>query len=247
MNKLRSHLYPSAIAELPWSDSLIAVANNLRKLRSTFSDACQRRYAQGEGLVQELQKLQLQPLRNVYRAATTTPLVFSPEFEDGEDFILEVAEPTCGDELVTIPLSIDGHAINVPAGPLTQLFVSGLKPHSGEEFSRNKLITTRVPPNPEVAEQLNKVVESFSADRLELAVEQELDRIDELVGTALGLTKEEVEFIKREMAEDPFLSRIRPRYPFFTPRQRGRRLRLVSVAKCVDSSEHGSVMPMNWA
>jgi hypothetical protein len=25
------------------------------------------------------------------------------------------------------------------------------------------------------------------------------------------------------MAEDPFLSRIRPRYPYFTPKQRGRR------------------------
>jgi hypothetical protein len=97
--------------------------------------------------------------------------------------------------------------------------------------SRNKLLTTAVPPNLEVAEQLIKVVESLSTDRLELAVEQELDRIDELVGTALGLTKQDAEFIQHEMAKDPFLSRIRPRYPFFTPMQRGRRLRLESSGR----------------
>ena len=47
-----------------------------------------------------------------------------------------------------------------------------------------------------------------------------------IIGPALGLSDADVEWIKRDMAEDPFLARARPRYPFFRPRQYGRRLNL---------------------
>jgi hypothetical protein len=158
MNKLRSHMYPPAVAELPWSESLIQIANDLRKLRSSFFDACERRYAQGEGLVREIQSLPLQPFRMVYRAATKAPLLFSAQFEDGENFLLDVGEPIVSDDVVSIPLSEDGHAIALPAGSLAQLVAIGLKPHNGEEFSRTKLLTTPVPPNDGVAAQLVEIM-----------------------------------------------------------------------------------------
>lgn len=59
----------------------------------------------------------------------------------------------------------------------------------------------------------------------------QVDAIDTVVGTALGLTADEIAFIQIDMRDDPFLSRVRPRYPFFTPAQRGRRTALESGAR----------------
>ena len=131
----------------------------------------------------------------------------------------------------TIPLSDDGHAIIVPTEPIARLLSAGLRLYEAEDFSRNKLLLAPVPPSEEVSALLNDTIESFATDRLESAVEQELDRIDLLVGETLGLTCEQIRFIGREMADDPFLSRIRPRYPYFTPRLRGRRMRLESATR----------------
>ena len=75
-------------------------------------------------------------------------------------------------------------------------------------------------------EELRNLIEAHSADGLDVQIEQTIDRIDALVGSALGLTAEEIEFIRSEMTEDPFLSQITPRYPFFRPKQRGRRIAL---------------------
>lgn len=57
-------------------------------------------------------------------------------------------------------------------------------------------------------------------------MEREVDRIDAIVGPALGLDEADITLIQSEMANDPFLSRVRPRYPYFTPKQRGRRRNL---------------------
>lgn len=130
-----------------------------------------------------------------------------------------------------IPLSVDGHSITVPTELIAHLILAGLRLYDGEEFSRKKLLTAPIPPTEEIAVKLDEVVKGFAPDRLELAVYQELDKIDQLVGTTLGLTEAQIALIGREMAEDPFLSRIRPRYPYFTPKLRGRRLRLESSAR----------------
>jgi hypothetical protein len=58
---------------------------------------------------------------------------------------------------------------------------------------------------------------------LEEQISDEITKIDEIVGSALGLTPEDIQSLQADMGSDPFLSRVRPRYPFFRPRQHGRR------------------------
>jgi hypothetical protein len=83
-----------------------------------------------------------------------------------------------------------------------------------------------VPVNQAMTTELDAVFNSFDPAVLEDAVEQEVDAIDAIVGPALGLSKEDISSIQAEMTMDPFLSRAVPRYPFFQPKQRGRRLTL---------------------
>lgn len=75
MNKLRSHMYPTAIAELPWSESLPEIAEELRSLGVSFFDACQNRYKQEESLASAVEAVGLEPLRTVYRSHTSEPLI----------------------------------------------------------------------------------------------------------------------------------------------------------------------------
>ena len=83
-----------------------------------------------------------------------------------------------------------------------------------------------VPGDAAAADRLGALGARYATDMLEEAVEREVDAIDAIVGPALGLDAGDIAFVQQQMACDPFLSRIRPRYPYFTPRQRGRRSRL---------------------
>ena len=58
-----------------------------------------------------------------------------------------------------------------------------------------------------------------------------VNAIDQVVGGALGLTPEEIVFVQTDMRSDPFLSRVRPRFPYFTPALRGRRRTLESATR----------------
>jgi hypothetical protein len=55
-----------------------------------------------------------------------------------------------------------------------------------------------------------------------------LAKLDELVGGAFGLTREEIEFVRIECRNDPFLRQIRPRYPGVVTRKHGFRTGLES-------------------
>ena len=77
-----------------------------------------------------------------------------------------------------------------------------------------------------MAEGLAKLRDSYAPERLDAEINGLVAKLDDVVGPALGLTAADVETIRRDMADDPFLSRVRPRYPFFRPRQYGRRKNL---------------------
>jgi hypothetical protein len=83
-----------------------------------------------------------------------------------------------------------------------------------------------MPPAAATAERVDEMIRGFAPEALDAAVFDAVDRIDDVVGLALGLDLEDVEFVRRDMDEDPFLSRVQPRFPYFTPAQRGRRRNL---------------------
>jgi hypothetical protein len=127
-----------------------------------------------------------------------------------------------------VPLSESGHEAVFNLQEMATLAREGLLLQDGAEYDWNKVLKTPVPATMAVYEELRTLIAAHSPDGLDVQIEQTIDRIDALVGSALGLTAEEIEFIRSEMTEDPFLSQITPRYPFFRPQQRGRRNALSS-------------------
>jgi len=229
MNKLRSHIYQSVIADLPWSEALVAHTDDLVAARTALFAACSRRYDAGTSLRAEAEALGLRPLRDVFLAsAPGAKLGLSETIAGGEPFtVADVGVVGKGDNWSVIPdMTMEAIAVTVPSRETAQLIAAGLRLAAGTDLTRTTLLRLPVPPDADTARRLTDLSARYATDVLEEAVEREVDRIDAIVGPALGLDAADIAFIQDEMANDPFLSRIRPRYPFFTPKQRGRRTSL---------------------
>ena len=101
----------------------------------------------------------------------------------------------------------------------------------GAEITKGTLPMLQVPEDAAAEAALAALLARLDPLAVESEVQARVDEIDEVVGPALGLTAEETAFIQTDMRDDPFLSRVRPRYPFFTPAQRGRRTSLESSSR----------------
>mgnify|MGYP001099694755 FL=1 len=133
--------------------------------------------------------------------------------------------------MATVVISEEGHSLTLPTEELARYFRLGIALHDGAEMSKSKLLGVPIPLDSETAAALSALIASLDPVQAEADVLSQVDAIDGLVGTALGLTPDEITFIQTDMRDDPFLSRVRPRYPFFTPSQRGRRTALESGAR----------------
>jgi len=69
-NKIRGHIYASAVADLPWNNRLAAEAKALGDLRFALLKASERRYEQATKLAEEARALGLRPLKEVVRDRT---------------------------------------------------------------------------------------------------------------------------------------------------------------------------------
>jgi SAM-dependent methyltransferase len=231
-NMLRGHLYPTTIGQLPWTEELGQAAAQLEALRDPFFTACRRRFEAESEMRAQAQQLGLAPLREVFRekAARGSSLEFSEHFDDGEAFTVtlpireqDVANADELDEELTLVISADGHMLTFPTAELRRLAESGLTLVEGSDLTKTGLLRLPTPPDAETAERVDAMIAEFAADALDAAVFAEVDKIDEIVGVALGLDHTDIAFVQAEMEDDPFLSRVQPRYPYFTPAQRGRR------------------------
>lgn len=235
-NKLRSHLYPATIGKLPWSEALVGVQADLEVLREPFFAACRARFDAAAELKRRASALPLVPLNACFKALAgkDAKLVFSEEFNTGESFAVSVQPPEeRGEEAEawTVALSDDGHGVTLPTEELTGFLRLGLALVEGEDMLRSRLITLPVPQDAATADALCELLAALDPLAVEAEVLRQVDSIDAVVGQALGLTPEEIAFIQTEMRDDPFLGRVRPRYPYFTPAQRGRRTSLESGAR----------------
>ena len=240
MNKLRSHLYPSVIASLPWSEAMAVCAAKLQTARAALFAACRRRFDASTAMREEAMALGLLPLRDVFKAlAPGATLGMSETIADGENFSVgEVAVAPDGEGWSILPDSAaDAVSLAVRSEEVALLVAAGLRLAAGTELNRTSLLRLPVPANAAAAERLTALSARYATDALEEAVEREVDLVDAIVGPALGLDAADIAFVQEQMASDPFLSRIRPRYPYFTPKQRGRRSRLERSSRYAAAGE----------
>ena len=230
---LRSHMYHTTISKLPWSESLVSVAADLDALRDPFFNACLARYDAGAELARQAQALSLVLLKDAFKALAdkTDKLILSSEFDTGEGFVLTLQETPEDANTCTVTISEDGHSLTFPNEELADYARLGINLAEGEEMSKSKLLNLPVPQDDATAQALRDLLATFDPLAIEAQVETHVDEIDFVVGTPLGLTPKEIAFIQTDMRDDPFLNRVRPRYPHFTPALRGRRTSLESGAR----------------
>ena len=227
MNKVRSHIYPTAVAELPWNDAIAARASDLIAARDRLLTLCESRYEQVTKLRQEAAALGLRPLREVVRDRKGATIAFNEAFGDEPTFTMAVGAIVEDGGLTVLPLDVgDLHALAFNEPALALLAAAGLGLSEGMETSRTSILNALVPADGAMAARLLELREQFEPEALDQGIDAEIAGIDAIVGNALGLNHLEVMEIRRDMAQDTFLSRVRPRYPYFRPRQYGRRLNL---------------------
>jgi hypothetical protein len=74
-NKIRGHIYASAVAALPWNDAIAGYSGSLETIRNDLLIACERRYEQASTLLAEATALGLLPLRDVVRSHTGSRVI----------------------------------------------------------------------------------------------------------------------------------------------------------------------------
>ena len=232
-NKLRSHMYHTIIGKLPWSENLTDISSDLEALRDPFFKACRARYEVAAELDRQSKTLALVPLKKAFKvlADNSDVLGFSPEFDTGENFTMISPEFPDGVDPFTLTISEVGHSVTFPNRNLAIFSRLGLALFDGQEMSRNRLLNLPIPMDESTAAALRDLIAKLDPATVEVQIETYVDEIDRAVGTALGLTPEEIDFIRSDMREDSFLSRVRPRYPYFTPELRGRRTSLESAMR----------------
>ena len=106
--------------------------------------------------------------------------------------------------------------------------VIALIQREGDSLGKTGILNLPIPATESEKQVWNKTISDFDGDRLKEEMEARLSELDNIVGGALGLSTDEIAFIRKECAEDPFLRTIRPRYPGTVTRKQGFRTGLSS-------------------
>ena len=88
-----------------------------------------------------------------------------------------------------------------------------------------------VPPDEATRADHDAIVALYGGTDHMAAIEAEVDRIDALVGPALGLDNGDLASIRADMLTDPFLRNIVPRWPGTSTRLHGYRTGLDSAER----------------
>jgi hypothetical protein len=226
-NKIRGHIYGSAVADLPWSEELVSRSKELSSIRTKLLNACERRYQQSNKLQRDATALGLRPLKNVVRAKSGAKIGKGDAFAEEPEVTLLVGATREIDGVWVLPLDASKkHTIEFNNKELAQLAAHGLSMLDGTEVSWTSILAAPIPSSSTMSAALTKLQRSYDPDAVDAEIDALVANIDSIVGPALGLTKADINTIQSDMAADPFLRLVRPRFPFLRPRQYGRRTNL---------------------
>lgn len=220
---LTSHVYPTNFGLLPWHDRLVDQAPILHAMRDVVISACRNAMTAEQSLFDHLNALNLPTLKQRVRQDKTARLTWSEFFQDADYTVtIEPRETTQTDEGLRLALSdnlFDWVTCSHP--PIIQGLATALQQYDGHSFTKSALLNLPIPVTADEYDRWNAVVMQHQRDVLTKDMQQALDGLDRIVGHALGLTDDDITEIQRDLQEDAFLQRIRPRYPGTVTRKQG--------------------------
>lgn len=96
-----------------------------------------------------------------------------------------------------------------------------LTQHDNQPMKASKLLQLSIPSDTELCKQWDEVVSTFKTTDHVAVMRQAIHKLDRIVGSCFGLSNADLDFVHRELDDDPFLKRILPRYPGTQTRKLG--------------------------
>lgn len=237
LNMNRSHVYPTNLRLLPWNDAIASTSVALEELRSDLVRACENHFRTEAAMFAALDQLPLKPFREVVKEAvkkTGNKVEWSESLNKGTEKI-ELApscQPTVDGECWHLQISeylLDW--VNVPNETAALGLATTLSARAGTSenmVDRSFLLDLPIPPDADTRDKFDAIVKQYRESDHGSAIDAVVDKIDALVGPALGLSEDDIASIRTDMTDDPFLRNITPRWPATETRIHGYRMGLDS-------------------
>jgi N-6 DNA methylase len=233
LNLYRSHVYPTNLRLMPWSDNLVLQAGRIEILRAALISTCEIAFNTRSAMLAELESLTLRSLAEVVRETSGAKITWSESFSKGVERI-EIAET-----ISVVPTEQGGRLqvseyvfdwLEITSEEISKSVAAALQVRVGELVDRNDVLKLRIPVDQKARSAFSKIVARYTSVDHMTGIEAVIDDLDAIIIPALGLDNDDLSAIRKDMLEDPFLRNIIPRYP-------GTETRLHGYRTGLDSSE----------
>lgn len=233
LDMMRSHVYPTNLRLLPWNESLSLVAQPLEALRKPLVAACSDAFRTEGAMMAELERLPLIPFRDAVREQGGS-VDWSESFQRAAEKIEVSRDLTFNHGQDHWRLQVSDYLydwLDITAEDAARELASALRARPGDMVDRDSLLSMGIPSTSEIRTQYDEIVARYATADHQGAIEAVVDRIDALVGPALGLDDADLAAIRHDMLTDPFLKNIVPRWPGTSTRLHGYRTGLDSAKR----------------
>ncbi|HEX6376607.1 MAG TPA: N-6 DNA methylase [Allosphingosinicella sp.] len=230
LNLMRSHIYPRNLRLLPWNEALALTAQPLEALRPAFVEACANAFRTEEQIFADLARLPLKSFRDSVQDAGGQ-VEWSESFRRAAEKIEVSASPQLNLGDVGWRLQVSDYLYDwllVSDEDAARGLHAALAARPGEPVDMAALLDLPIPAEAATRGDYQAIIDLYGGTDHYAAIEAEMDRIDALVGPALGLDTADLAAIREDMLTDPFLKNIVPRWPGSTTRLHGYRTGLDS-------------------
>ncbi len=230
LNLMRAEAQPTSLRLLPWNEALALVAQPLEALRPQFLEACAAAFRTEEQLQTDLAALPLRAFRDAVRESGGT-VEWSESFQSGADKIEIGPAPSLLHGDLGWRLHVSEYLadwITISDEDTARGLHTALRAMAGKTVDRDSLLALPIAPDAATRGDYEALVELYGGTDHMAAIEAVVDRIDALVGPALGLDAGDLAAIRDDMLTDPFLKNIVPRWPGTETRLHGYRTGLES-------------------
>jgi hypothetical protein len=199
-----SQAYPGAIGDLPWDDSFVSKAKELKSLRGDFLKAC-RELAKGKlVLAEKLAAIGIETLKARVETQDHLKLRWGG-IEHASDENENFFRVNYGGELTDfVEVNDMGTAAQLKIA--VRVFV--------EDSSTRDTIRNLPLPKAGKEEEYTAAIEEFETSNPAEKVRNAIRDLDDIVAPALGVSPEDLTFIQNDLAKDGLFSKLVFRLPF---------------------------------
>lgn len=231
LDAYRSHIYPVNFGKLPWNDSLTQHQGGIEQLRPRIVDACEKVFNARATLDAAIDGAGFNSLKDALKNHKHASIEWGHSF-DMPDHVAEISK-TSATELdegfIRIFISQDlMDWIKVNDRDIADGLMLALELYKGESLKKADIFKLLIPAGQNQRNQWTSIISSHSVQSAENEMTQAINDLDRIVGKALGLNDDDIDFIQKDLSEDSFLKHISPRYPGQETRKQGFRTGLDS-------------------